>query len=250
MTIRKTFALTLAALLPLAASAQVELYVGAGALGARIQRFDVTATSSFTDTLSGSPPTQVQYNFSTNKLSGDDLGYHGFVGVHIGKYFAVEGGYLNLGQPESNFNYKLPSYPPGPTCVTPPAGPCVRPVTNDVLRLQNAIDGYEAYGIGTLPISERFAVFGKVGIFAWKSEVSATDTVAALQKPNPPDIPAITITPAGTVKDDGVSIAAGAGLSYKMSGNFLLRAQGTWYDIKDTKTAWSVGFDVVYRIPL
>jgi opacity protein-like surface antigen len=248
MTTRKTFAWTLLALAPLAASAQVEVYFGAGAVGARIQRFDVTATSSFTDTFSNSPP--IQYNFSTNKLSGDDLGYHGFVGVRVGQYFAVEGGYLNLGVPESNFNYRLPSYPPGPTCVNPPAGPCVRPVTDDVLRLQDAIDGYEAYGIGRLPVTERIELFGKVGIFAWKSEVSVTDTVAALQKPNPPDVPAITITPAGTIKDDGVGIAAGGGVSFKMSGNFQLRAQGTWYDVKDTKTVWSVGFDLVYHIPL
>jgi opacity protein-like surface antigen len=250
MTIRNTFALMLAVLFPLAASAQVSVYFGAGAAGARIQRFDIEATASLTDRPVPGSTTPLQYSFSTNKLAGDDLGYRAFVGVRVGKYFAVEGGYLNLGEPESNFNYQVPSYPPAATCISPPTGQCIRPITNDVLRLQNAVDGYEAYGLGMLPITERLELFGKVGIFAWKSKFSATDTVAGLQPPNPPAVPVITVTPAGTVSDDGVDLAAGGGISFKMSGNFLFRLEGTWYDIKNTKTAWSAGFDLIYQLPL
>jgi opacity protein-like surface antigen len=119
-----------------------------------------------------------------------------------------------------------------------------------VLRLRNAVDGYEAYGLGMLPITERLELFGKVGIFAWKSKFNVTDTVAGLQPPNPPAVPVITVTPSGTVSDDGLDLAAGGGINFKMSGNFLLRLEGTWYDIKNTKTAWSAGFDLIYQLPL
>jgi opacity protein-like surface antigen len=254
MAISRTFALTLAVLLPVIASAQVNVYFGAGAQGARIQRFDVQATSTLTDTFLSNPPPPVTYSWSTNKLTGDDLGYRAFAGVRVGKYFAVEGGYLNLGEPESNFNYQIPSFPPGPSCVSPPAGSCVRPITNDVLRLQDAVDGYEAYGLGMLPITERLELFAKAGIFAWKSKINVTDTVAALQRPRPGQplgsIPDITISPTGTVSSSGVDLALGGGINFKMSGNFLLRVEGTWYDIKNTKTAWTAGFDLIYQIPL
>lgn len=245
MIIRKTFALTLAVLFPLAGSAQISVYFGAGAQGARVQRYDLQATSNITDT-----PSTVQYKWSTNTFAGDDLGYRAFVGARVGRYFAVEGGYLNLGEPESNFNYHIPSYPPGPTCIGPPSGSCVRPPTDDVLRLQDAIDGYEVYGLGMFPVTERLELFGKLGVFRWKSRFTATDSIAQLQPPNPPKVPVITITPTEPVKSDGVDLAFGGGVNFKMSGNFLLRVEGAWYDIQGTKTVWTAGFDLIYQIPL
>jgi hypothetical protein len=260
------------------ALAGVDLYLGAGAGGVRVESSDATGASDIVETKGA---TTYPYHYETRDFQGGDVGYRGFVGARIGRYFALEGGYADLGHPERDTGYVIP---PGPTVILPegtpynpndlqeillqsnpkqivgrhtcieaplPTGDCPRPRQNDLLLAQMHIRGFEGYAIGRFPLTEKWELFGKVGVFAWRNTYTVRDKIAELQtKTLPPGILPITITPSSPVSTDGVDLAAGLGMNYHMGKHFTLRGEGTWYDVKNTSQAWMIGFDVIYGFAL
>ena len=88
----------------------------------------------------------------TGTVDESSTGYKVFAGFQLHRFVAAEVAYVDLGKLsyEGSFGGA--------------------PVTDGKLTLR----GFNLAALGTLPMGERFTVFGKVGVFAWTSEASDT----------------------------------------------------------------------------
>lgn len=127
-----------------------------------------------------------------------DTGYKIFGGYQLNRNFAVEGGYFDLGK----FGY---------TANTTPAGS----VSGDM-----RVRGLNLDLVGTLPLSERFAVFGRAGINYAQAKDQFTSTGAAtIINPNP--------------SESGANYKIGAGLQYAITDALSIRGELERYRVRD-----------------
>lgn len=79
-----------------------------------------------------------------------------FVGYRFNRNFSVEGAYVDLGEAR-----RVLGWPPGIAgiCVIDAISPC-----NGNLRETTAATAYTVAAVGTIPITDRFGIFGKLGI--------------------------------------------------------------------------------------
>ena len=127
-----------------------------------------------------------------------DTGYKVFGGYQINQNFAVEGGYFDLGK----FGY---------TANTTPAGS----ISGDM-----RVRGLNLDLVGTLPVSERFSVFGRAGInyAQTKDNFSSTGAVRVIN-PNP--------------SERGANYKLGVGLQYAITDALSVRGELERYRVKD-----------------
>lgn len=130
-----------------------------------------------------------------------------FAGYDINKYFAVEAAYVDLGA----FG------------VSGTIGAAPFSAFGD-------INGFSASGVGTLPLSEKFSLFGSVGVFL--SKVKASATVA---------------TVAGAARDHGTDVTAGAGIKYALSKNTAVRLEVNHYGLDDNGSAVTYSVGLQYK---
>lgn len=89
-----------------------------------------------------------------------DTGWKLFAGYQFNKYFALEGGYVNLGRFDAN------------TTVTAFNGTPITPTSGSAnVKVK---DGLYLDAMGILPISDTFSVFGKLGAYSLKTELSVS----------------------------------------------------------------------------
>lgn len=138
--------------------------------------------------------------FATTTMSRDqkDTAFKLFGGYQFNRYFALEGGYFNLGK----FGY---------TSTTIPAG---------TLSGQIKLQGFNLDVVGTLPISERFSALGRVGVQVARARdtFSGTGAIRVLS-PNPSKTEA--------------NYKIGAGLQYEVNPSFLVRGEVERYRVND-----------------
>jgi OOP family OmpA-OmpF porin len=138
--------------------------------------------------------------FSTSSIIDEDRdrGYKIFGGYQINKNFAFEGGYFDLGK----FGF---------TATTVPAG-----TLSGNIRLQ----GLNLDAVGTLPVTEKFSVFGRVGAnyAEARDAFSGTGSVSVLN-PNP------------SKRDTNLKL--GLGLQYALTESLAMRAEVERYRIND-----------------
>lgn len=132
---------------PAAAAQPSGWYIGAGGgeSRAKIAEEEITAdllTSGFTT--------------SSFKEGDSELAYKFFAGYRFNDYFALEGGYFDLGK----FDYRATTVPEG------------------TLRGDLAFEGWNLDLIGMLPVSERASLFARVGAHRSKSKASFAGTGA------------------------------------------------------------------------
>lgn len=261
--------LSLAAIAPLCAQAEISYYGGFGAGGSRVEE-DLNVTFAafeydgqvlvpvFDRTFS--PATNPNYgqpvSKKLDKFNGTDLGYRVFAGVRFGQYIGIEGGYVNLGKPEDDVQITIPSRS-GPSDDRILCDAC-RPTTDILLGLEDNFYGWDLFVVGTLPITDRWEAFAKIGGFAWDSEFTAKNGFADQFPPSPPagpggvpdGVPYIpTTTPTSfTEKTDGTDLAGGIGVNYLVSDRLTLRGEGTWYDIEGTEQVWLLGFNIIITL--
>lgn len=137
---------------------------------------------------------------ATTSMSKDesDTAYKLFGGYQFNRNFAIEAGYFDLG----SFGY---------TANTTPAG-----TLNGRIKIQ----GLNLDLVGTLPISERLSVIGRIGAQTARSR----DTFSATG--------AVGLANANPRKND-VNFKLGLGLQYEFSESFLVRAEAERYRIND-----------------
>jgi OOP family OmpA-OmpF porin len=94
-----------------------------------------------------------------------DNGWSLLAGYRLGRYFALEGGWTDLG--EVQFRGKTDGSGGLYECPGGPAQPCDVTVTSET-------DGFFVVGVGTLPLG-RFGLFGQLGFYARKSDFRVED---------------------------------------------------------------------------
>jgi len=127
-----------------------------------------------------------------------DLGYKVFGGYQFNKVFALEGGYVNLGK----FGFVANTAPMGS-------------LTGEI-----ELHGINLDAVGTLPITEKFSVFGRIGAAYLQANDTFTGTGAVIpHNPNP--------------SSRETNLKVGLGLQYAMSDAMSLRAEIERYRIDD-----------------
>lgn len=139
--------------------------------------------------------------FTTTSISNNDTdsAIKIFAGYKFNKYFALEGGYFNLGQ----FGY---------TATTVPAG-----TLSGTIKLQ----GLNFDVVGILPITEKFSAFGRLGLnyAEAKDNFSSSGSVARPTDPSP--------------SKRGTNYKTGLGLQYDINNTVGLRGEWERYRIND-----------------
>ena len=139
--------------------------------------------------------------FTSASTSSDekDTGWKVFGGYQLSKNWAVEGAYVDLGKATTK------------TTATGPAGEYTG---------EGKTKGWSFSGVGTLPVSDSFAVFGKLGAFLWDvdskcNKVSGAGSCAA-----------------STNNASGTDLTYGIGVKYDFTKNVGLRVE--WERFKNT----------------
>jgi OOP family OmpA-OmpF porin len=125
-------------------------------------------------------------------------GYKLFGGYQINKNFAIEGGYFNLGQ----FGFVAATAPPGT-------------LTGNI-KLQ----GVNLDGVGTLPITEKLSIFGRLGVnYAQARDTFSSTGYVTVPNPNP--------------SKNQFNYKFGAGLQYAFTDALAMRLEAERYRIND-----------------
>lgn len=138
--------------------------------------------------------------FTTTSIADDnrDNGYKLFGGYQYNKNFAVEAGYFDLGQ----FGY---------TATVVPAGTLTGTIKLEGLNLD---------AVGTLPLTEKFSVLGRLGLNYAQARDTFTGTGAVtVLNPNP--------------SKNQVNYKLGAGLQYDFTPSLGMRIEAERYRIND-----------------
>ena len=142
----------------------------------------------------------VSNGFAVNSLSDDDrsTGFKAFGGYQFNRNFALEAGVFSLG----TFGYHA---------TTTPAG---------TLHGQAKVRGLNLDLVGTLPINDRFSVFGRAGLTYAEAKDRFTSTGAVVvNNPNP--------------SERAANWKAGVGLQYAFTPALSIRAELERYRIND-----------------
>lgn len=92
-------------------------------------------------------------------LDKTDTGGKFYLGRRFNRFLAAELGYVDLGK--ASFNTTIISAPPG-TTPAPPFG----------IHATASATGFFAAGLLHLPLTDRFSLFGKLGVLRWEAEFS------------------------------------------------------------------------------
>lgn len=138
--------------------------------------------------------------FSVNSIADDnrDTGYKLFGGYQLNPNFAIEGGYFDLGKS----GFRATTLPPGT-------------FNGDMI-----IKGWNLDLVGTLPLSENFSVFGRVGANYAKTNGSFAGTGAAALA-------------SGNTSEHHTNPKVGLGLQYALNESLALRTEMERYRVND-----------------
>lgn len=141
-----------------------------------------------------------QGGFASSSIVDDDraTGFKLYGGYQFNRYFALEGGYFDLGK----FGY---------TATTVPAG---------TLRGDIRLKGLNLDAVGLLPITDRLSAFGRVGV----AYADARDTFSGTG--------AVNVRTASASKREA-NLKAGVGLQYAFSDALAMRLEAERYRVND-----------------
>jgi OOP family OmpA-OmpF porin len=145
-----------------------------------------------------------------------DAGYKLFGGYQFNRYFALEGGYFDLGE----FDFNAHTTPPG------------------TLDGSLELNGINFDAVGILPFTEKFSAFGRIGVNYAKAKASIDGTGAVS-----------TLDPNSS--EYGTNYKLGVGIEYAFTRSVAMRVEAERYRIDDSLDAkgdvdlFSVG--VLYR---
>jgi OOP family OmpA-OmpF porin len=146
------FAVAILAVLPSISHAQDSRFYIGGSIGRSQVKIDTGALANET-TAAGLSNTGYSANNS-------DTGWKLFAGYKFHPNFAVEGGYVDLGKFSANTN------------ITAVNGTPVVPTS--LTFTIKASEGFFVSGLGVWPVNNQFSVFGKLGGYNMKTEVTAS----------------------------------------------------------------------------
>jgi OOP family OmpA-OmpF porin len=140
-------------------------------------------------------------------LDIDDSGtaFRVVAGWRFNEYFALEGGYHDFGDFEQTFT-----------------------VDGNELSVALSADGFTLGAVGNIPLSERFSLMGRAGMFFWDGNADINNVSQA------------------TPEDSNLFF--GAGLNFQLSRKMQLTGDWTRYDLEDAASnVFSVGLQYRFR---
>ena len=139
-------------------------------------------------------------DFDGLNVDTDATAFRITVGWRFNEYFAIEGGYHDFGDFEQ-----------------------VVDINGTPATVSLSADGFTLGVSGALPLSEKFALTGRLGMFFWNGAAE----INAVSQASPEDS----------------NLYFGAGLSYSLTDKFALTADWSRYDLDDTDSSvLSAGF--------
>jgi OOP family OmpA-OmpF porin len=183
---------------PAAAADENGLQIGVGTGGSRFETgdFDVDVTAD-----------GVPVVFTTRDLDDSDTVFYGSIGYRFSLHFAAEAEYMDLG---------------GVVFVT--SGP-VPGSSSDVLavRIESSVQGYAASAVGIMPLSDRWELFGRVGVLFSEAQTTVRAFGSSLE---------------GSERSETTMLGIGGALSLRE--RWALRFD--YRDIGDDVSAVTLGF--------
>jgi len=203
---------------------KIGLYLGLGVGKPNATIEDLSPDNIQVPDVFTNPPTAAET--TTNKSSSATWMVYG--GYEVNRYFAIEALYLPLGEYnryfKSNFVRVDPSKP------KPPGFTIVGNGSFETADKLN-IDGFGLTALVKAPLTLRWAVFAKGGIFRWRGQITG-DTIFH-------GVTAIPPTLSYEEKDSGYSPILGIGASYNLLHGVTLRAE--WMRINSVGGNLSTG---------
>lgn len=144
----------------------------------------------------------------TTSCDDQDTALSIFGGYQINKNFGVELGYVDLGK-------------------------ATQGGTDPILgtfSLSFEATGFELSGVGTLPISDKFSVYGKLGFFMWDLDVKGSSSTLG----------------SASLSEDGTDLTFAVGVRWNFTKNLTAQLQWQRYnDIGDDATTGKSDIDVI-----
>jgi hypothetical protein len=132
-------------------------------------------------------------DFDGFNVDSDSTALRLVAGWQINDYLSVEGGYQNFGAFEQTFT-----------------------VNGQAVDVSLDADGFTLGGTGSLPLSDRFALYGRVGAFFWDGDAEINNVSQA--------------------RPEDTNLYLGAGVSFALAGRLKLIVDWTRYNLEDTES--------------
>jgi len=166
------------------------------------------AKDSCDDSMFGELPDNVTYSQSCDDT---DHGHKFFVGYQVTPILGVEAAYVDLGKFRQDGSLTQ-DWGEGYASTSRANG-------------AGSVDGFSLALVGTAPITDNFAVFGKVGAYAWDLDVNGDYRSQTTYLGEPLDEYSVLIYS----NEDGTSLLLGLGAKYNFTPNLGIRAEWERY---------------------
>lgn len=205
-----------AALPGVALASQLRWYIAVD--GGRSHYSGIADTSGQWLSITPSPPQGMMIESSQASLQrngSNDTGYRLIAGYQFSQYFGIEGGFSNFGKVQGNGS--------GSVLMTPTAG--ILPL-EQIATYTNServlVRGWELAGTVSWPLSQRWSLFGRAGVFYSHYE---SDVVSMPAPPTPGDLVSKFIS----VSNNKWTPAYGVGVNFSPVNHWGLRLEWNRY---------------------
>jgi hypothetical protein len=200
-------------------------YLGAGVGGSRFQSTlsDVGLLPSIQTDLTGPDGIGADPDFNSSQV-----GVQVVAGWMFTENVGAEVGYVDFGSADKEYQLPLACNQLG--------------CQSRLWRAEADLDGIQAFLVGSYPLNKSFDLYGKLGAIVWNADYQAYEPSQRITG-GPPIAP--QNEPVKT-DDDGTDLAAGFGVNLKTDSPFSVRADFTYYAIKDTDAVWTLGLVALY----
>ena len=137
-----------------------------------------------------------------------DFSFKAYGGYRLFKFFAVEAGYIDLGSPQWR----------------------ERNVQGHQETLEVGVQGWNAFAVGILPVSNAVDLYGKFGFMGWDTKIKSVLLGDVIYSES----------------SSGTDTAYGFGAGIWVGPNVTLRGEGEWFEIGDYGTVALYSVNVSY----
>jgi OOP family OmpA-OmpF porin len=148
-------------------------------------------------------------------FDGSDIGFKVFAGYQFIPWLAIEGEYIDGGEPDDNF--RNPAFP------------------DERLKTSVRVSGFVGSAVGILPIGESFNLFAKAGFIYWDGDVSGKIR----------DEDGTLVKTSGS--DDGTDFAWAVGGTWYIFENLAVRGEYQGFEISDFNSVDFASASVIWQ---
>ena len=139
-------------------------------------------------------------DFDGFEVDADSTAFRLIAGWQFNDFFSLEGGYHNFGELEQSFDSN-----------------------GELVDISLKADGFTLGGTGSLPLGEKFALFGRAGAFFWDGDAEINDITQA--------------------RPEDTNLYYGGGAKFAITERLSLVGDWTRYELEDTESdVISLGF--------